>query len=108
MKPVVWPQYPFSPLGVRNMGAFPYLPPYELGGWGALCTCSARESVFGHIVFFLPLQAKWWVPLMPNLRVTCIQPQPVCFRGYRRMGCTLREPGPEKFIREGSSGSRKL
>ena len=24
MKPVVWPQYPFSPLGVRNMGAFPY------------------------------------------------------------------------------------
>ena len=98
-----------------------YLAPYELGGWGALCTCSARESVFGHMVLFLPLQAKWWVPLMLNLRVTCIQPQSMCFRGYRPMGlpfqwgagCTrqrqrLREPGPEKFIREGSSGSRKL
>ena len=95
-------------LGTRMHLGKTYLAPYELGGWGALRTCSARESVFGHIFLFLPLQAKWWVPLMPNLRVTCIQPQSMCFRGYRPMGCRLREPGPEKFIREGSSGSRKL
>ena len=25
-----------------------------------------------------------------------------------RVGCRLRAPGPEKFIREGSSGSRKF
>ena len=33
-------------LGTRVHLGKTYLAPYELGGWGALCTCSARESVF--------------------------------------------------------------
>ena len=68
------------------------------------CTCKC----FVPVVLLPPLQAKRWPPLMPNLQVTCMLHQPIFFVVTVRVGCRLRAPGPEKFIREGSSGSRKF
>ena len=48
---------------------------------------------------------------MPNLQITCMLSQPICFCGYLYVvpvRCRLRAPEPETFIREGSSGFRKL
>ena len=38
------------------------------------CTCSS---------FCRPLKARRYAPLMPNLQVTCMPPQPICICGYR-------------------------
>ena len=42
------------------------------------CTCKYFTPAF----VFPPLQAKRWAPLMPNLQVTCMLTQPICFCGY--------------------------
>ena len=68
------------------------------------CTC----KYFVPVVLLPPLEAKRWAPPMPNLQVTCMLPRLYVFVVTVPVRCRVRAPGPEKFIREGSSGFRKL
>ena len=43
------------------------------------CTCKC----FAPVVLLPPLQATRYARLMPNLQVTCMLPQHICFCGYR-------------------------
>ena len=76
-----------------------YLAPYEVTGWGALCTCGACVNIL-HLLLFCPVgaQARRYAPLMANMQVTCMLPQPICFVVTIRVRCRLRAPVGEKFI----------
>ena len=47
------------------------------------CARAVHVQMFCTYSLFLPLQAKRWALLMPNLQVTCMLPQLICFCGYR-------------------------
>ena len=50
------------------------------------CARAVHVQIFVTYCFFLSLQTKRRAPLMPNLQVTCMLPQPICFCGYRFCG----------------------
>ena len=87
-----------------------YLAPYDLMGWSAVCTCSARASVL-HLLFFCR-------PYMQNdvhhqsrtCRSYVYCPNLYAFLVAIFVGCRLNSERArtEKNIREGSSGSRKV
>ena len=52
-------------------------------GAGMHCARAVHVQMFWPYGLFLPLQAKRWAPLIPNLQVTCMLPQHIYFCGYR-------------------------
>ena len=75
---------------------------------GVHCARAVHVQMFCTIVLLPPLQVRRYAPLMPNLQVTCLLSQPMFFVVAVRVWCSLRATRLEKFIREGSSGSRKF
>ena len=57
-------------------------------GAGIHCARAVHVQMFLPVVLLPPLQAKKWAPLMPDVQVTCMLPQPICFCGYR--SCTMQ------------------
>ena len=52
-------------------------------GAGVHCARAVHVQCFAPVVLLPPLQATRYARLMPNLQVTCMLPQHICFCGYR-------------------------
>ena len=50
---------------------------------GLHCARAVHVQMFCTLVLLPPLKARRHAPLMPNLQVTCMPPQPICICGYR-------------------------
>ena len=85
-----------------------YLASYNLMGWSAVCTCSARASVLYRLFFYRSYRPKEGHRSVPSLQVTHILPQSVCFSGCCCCGVQAARARTEKLYSRGSSGSRKF
>ena len=55
-------------------------------GAGVHCARAVHVQIFAPVVLLPLLQARRYAPLMPNLQVTCMLPQHICFCGCRSCG----------------------
>ena len=85
-----------------------YLAPYDLMGWSALCTCSARASVLYLFFFCRHCRQDDVHHRSQTCRSHVYCPNLYAFPVAVLVGCKVHAPGPKNFIREGSSGSRKF
>ena len=53
---------------------------------GAAIELQVQNICRSSVVLLPPLQARRYAPLMPNLQVTCMLPQHICFCGCRSCG----------------------
>ena len=84
-----------------------YLAPYDLMGWSAVCTCSARASVLYRLFFYRPYRPNEGHRRSQTCRPHVYYRDLWTFVVVLLVECRLHAPGPNHCIREGSSGSRK-
>ena len=85
-----------------------YLAPYDLLGWGALCTCSARASGLHLLLFWRFYRPNGGHRWCQTCRTHAYCPNLCAFVVNVVMGCKLCAPEVENFFDVGSSGLRKL
>ena len=78
-----------------------YLAPYDLMGWNALCTCSARASVLYLFFFCRHCRQDDVHHRSQTCRSHVYCPILYAFPVAVLVGCKVHAPGPKNFIRRG-------
>ena len=76
------------------------LAPYDLMGWSAVCTCSARASVLYLLFFYRPYRSNEGHRWSQTSRSHVYYPNLYVFLVSVLVEWRLRAPGPKNFIRE--------